>query len=177
MPISIAYRNCPNAVFLPVDIEKYGGASEQIINILKYFTPLVEQVSIAEAFLDISDTYKIFGAPHDVCVAVKERIKKETGLIASVGLAPTKMAAKIASGLRKPDGLVEVDRDKLLDFLWPLDVDLLWGVGWQVIFTKSLWGIWRCMYVRAIGIDYFLPLWKCRIWRRKKKHLRSGCPF
>lgn len=129
MPISIAFRKCPGAIFLAVDMEKYSRVSEQVFNILTSFSPLIERVSIDEAFLDISDTYRIFGTPLDVCIAIKERIKKETGLTASVGLAPTKMAAKIASGLKKPDGLVEVKKEKLLDFLWPLDVDKLWGVG------------------------------------------------
>lgn len=135
MPISIAYRKCPQAVFLPVDMEKYSRVSEQIFKILEDFTPVIEQVSIDEAFLDISDTYKIYGTPYDTAVALKMRIKKETGLTHSVGLAPTKMAAKIASGIKKPDGLVEVKKERLLDFLRPLDVDKIWGVGTK---TKAL---------------------------------------
>lgn len=142
MPISTAYRKCPNAVFLPVDIEKYSRVSGQVINILKDFTPLVEQVSIDEAFMDISDTYKIFGTPHEACVDVKERIKNETGLTASAGLAPTKMAAKIASGLNKPDGLVEVKKEELVDFLRPLDVGKLWGVGEKTKAILNRTGIW-----------------------------------
>lgn len=129
MPISIAFRKCPGAIFLPVDMDKYSRVSDEIFTILKSFSPLIEPVSIDEAFLDISDTYRIFGSPLDTCIAIKERVKKETGLTASVGLAPTKMAAKIASGLKKPDGLVEVKKEKLLDFLRPLEVDKLWGVG------------------------------------------------
>lgn len=129
MPISIAYRKCPGAIFLPVDMEKYNRVSGQIFKIFESFTPHVEGVSIDEAFLDISDTYSLFGSPLDTCRLIKERIKKQTGLSASVGLAPIKMAAKIASGLKKPDGLVEVKRKDLLGFLHPLDVEALWGVG------------------------------------------------
>ncbi|MFA5362383.1 MAG: DNA polymerase IV [Candidatus Omnitrophota bacterium] len=129
MPISTAYRKCPGGVFLLVDMEKYSRASRRIFAIFGFFSPRVEGVSIDEAFLDISDTYQLWGSPMDTCRAIKERIRKETGLTASVGLAPTKMAAKIASGLRKPDGLVEVTEEKLLDFLHPLDVGKLWGVG------------------------------------------------
>jgi len=129
MAISIAYRKCPGAIFLPVNMEKYSRVSGQIFNILREFSPLVEETSIDEAFLDIAETYKLFGTPYGLCAEIKGRIKKETGLTASVGLAPTKMAAKIASGLKKPDGLVEVKKEKLLDFLWPLEVDRLWGVG------------------------------------------------
>jgi len=101
----------------------------RIFDILNGFSPAVEQVSIDEAFLDITGTYKIFGGPYETCLKIKERIKKETGLTASIGLAPNKMAAKIASGLKKPDGLVEVRKEDLVSFLQPLDVGLIWGVG------------------------------------------------
>ncbi|MDD2702507.1 MAG: DNA polymerase IV [Candidatus Omnitrophica bacterium] len=129
MPISAAYRKCPGAVFLPVDMEKYRCVSLRIFEVFRSFASRVEEVSIDEAFLDISDTYQLCGSPVDVCRAIKERVRKETGLTASVGLAPTKMAAKIASGFGKPDGLVEVTGEKLLDFLHPLDAGKLWGVG------------------------------------------------
>lgn len=129
MPISIAYRKCPDAIFLPVDMEKYSRVSQEIHEILYTFTPDIEPVSIDEAFLDISSTYKLFGSAYDVGVLIKSRIKKETGLTASVGIAPNKMAAKIASDFKKPDGLVEIKRENLLDFLWPLDVSKLWGIG------------------------------------------------
>lgn len=129
MPISTAYRKCPHAAFLPVDGEKYSAVSSVIYGIFNEFTPDVEPVSIDEAFLDITGSYKIFGTPVGTCKLLKERIKKRTGLTASVGLAPTKMAAKIASDLKKPDGLVEVKPEGLLDFLRPLEVRRLWGLG------------------------------------------------
>lgn len=129
MPISIAYRKCPQAVYLAVNYEKYARVSKEIIAILKNFSPLVEQVSIDEAFLDISATYKLFGSPYEVCVAIKSQIRNKTRLVCSVGLAPTKMSAKIASSLRKPDGLVEVKAEKVIEFLSPLGVEMLWGIG------------------------------------------------
>lgn len=129
MPISIAYKKCPECIFLPVDFEKYAGVSSKIIEILGSFSPDLEQVSVDEAFLDITGTYKLFGTPHETCLKIKERIKNQTGLTASIGLAPNKMAAKIASGLKKPDGLVEVEKKDLISFLEPLDVGLIWGVG------------------------------------------------
>ena len=129
MPISTAYRKCPNAVFLPVDMEKYSDVSRQIYELLYGFTPDIEQISIDEAFLDISGTYHLFGAPLNTCLAIKSRIKSETQLTASVGLAPTKMAAKIASDLKKPDGMVEVTQEGLLGFLCPLDIRKIWGLG------------------------------------------------
>lgn len=129
MPISVAYKICPECIFLPVDFEKYNSVSSKIVEILGSFSPKLEQVSVDEAFLDITGTHKLFGTPHETCLKIKERIKKETGLTASIGLAPNKMAAKIASGLKKPDGLVEVNKEALVSFLKPLDVGLIWGIG------------------------------------------------
>jgi len=130
MPISIAYRKCPHAVFLPVNGKKYAETSEQIYKILYDFTPDVEPVGIDEAFLDITGSWRLFAkSPAKACMLIKERIKKGTLLTASIGLAPTKMAAKIASDLKKPDGFVEVTKEGLIDFLWPLDMTKLWGLG------------------------------------------------
>jgi len=129
MPISIAYRKCPKAVFLPVDIDKYSDVSGKIYEILYSFSPDIEPVSIDEAFLDITGSYHLFGTPVDTCRMIKEKIRKLIGLTASVGLAPTKMAAKIASDIDKPDGLVEVTEEGLQDFLKPLEVRRLWGLG------------------------------------------------
>ncbi len=129
MPISIAYRKCPHAVFLPPDMGKYEVASSHIYQVFYSFTPEVEPVGIDEAFLDITGSFHLFGTPLGTCLKIKSKIKKMTGLTASVGLAPTKMAAKIASDLEKPDGMVEVAKEKILDFLWPLDVRRIWGLG------------------------------------------------
>jgi nucleotidyltransferase/DNA polymerase involved in DNA repair len=111
------------------------------MRILDSFSPTLEQVSVDEAFLDITGTYKLFGTPRDTCLKVKERIKRETGLTASIGLAPNKMTAKIASGLKKPDGLVEVVKEDLMIFLEPLDVGLIWGVGAKTKEVLSKMGI------------------------------------
>src|SRR3989338_2449155 len=108
MPISEAYKRCPDAAYLPVDMEKYESVSGQIYKILYNFTPDIEPISIDEAFLDITGSWHLFGTPLDTCRRKKSRIKEGTALPASVGLAPTKMAAKIASDIKKPDGLVEV---------------------------------------------------------------------
>lgn len=129
MPISIAYRKCPQAVFLPVDSEKYSQASDQINEIFHDFTPDVETISIDEAFLDISGSFHLFKSPKNTGLLLKKRIKEKLGLTASIGIAPTKMVAKIASDIDKPDGLVEITKDGLLDFLWPLDIDKIWGLG------------------------------------------------
>lgn len=129
MPISKAYQLCPSAVFLPVDFKKYHAASDKIFDIFYDFTPDIEPISIDEAFLDITGSFHFFKTPLEACRKIKERIKSETQLIASIGIAPIKMAAKIASDLSKPDGLLEVRPESVLDFLWPLPVERLWGVG------------------------------------------------
>ncbi len=129
MPVSIAYRRCPQAVFLPVNMEKYRRESVKIFEILKDFTPKIEKISIDEAFLDITGSYHLFGSVEDTVRKIKKKIKNETGLTASIGLAPNKFVAKIASDFDKPDGLKVVKKDKIKDFLFPLKVEKIWGVG------------------------------------------------
>ena len=138
-PISVAYRKCPNAIFLPVNTEKYHTVSRRIYKILYNFTPEIEPIGIDEAFLDITGSSHLFGTPRETCLLIKSHIKKETCLTASVGLAPVKMAAKIASDLKKPDGFVEVTKEGLLDFLRPLDISRLWGLGKksETVFRKA----------------------------------------
>lgn len=129
MPISTAYKLCPHATFLPVDGKKYSCVSEEIFKIFYDFTPDIEPISIDEAFLDITGSFHFYKTPFDTCMKIKERIRGEIGLTASIGIAPIKMAAKIASDLCKPDGLLEVKQSDLLTFLWPLSIEKLWGVG------------------------------------------------
>ncbi|MDA8242579.1 MAG: DNA polymerase IV, partial [Elusimicrobia bacterium] len=129
MPISEAWRRCPKGVYLRPDFRKYSEASEKVLAVFNEFTPDVEPVSIDEAFLDITRSAHLFGGPLETCRRIKARVKAVTGLTCSVGLAPTKMAAKIASDLRKPDGLVEVREEGLRAFLAPLDISRLWGLG------------------------------------------------
>ena len=141
MPISQAYQRCPHAVFLPVDFSKYNVASEQVFKILYDFTPEIEPISIDEAFLDITGSYHLHQTPQQLGINLKERIKKEVGLTASIGIAPVKMVATIASGHCKPDGLLEIKEGEVLDFLWPLSVDKLWGVGAKTQQTLNQIGV------------------------------------
>lgn len=142
MPISIAYRKCPEAIFLPVNMEKYHQVSLEIGKILDEFTPQVEWVSIDEAFLDITGSYHLFGSPYEVGMLLKSRIKEVTGLTASIGIAPQKFAAKIASDLKKPDGLVLVSQRSLSAFLWPLNVTKIWGAGRETVKALNRKGIY-----------------------------------
>ena len=108
MPISRAYRLCPHGVYVPVDMDKYARVSTEIMAILGEFSPLVEPVSVDEAFLDLTGTETLWGPPSEAVRGIKSRIRAETGLTASAGLAANKFVAKVASDLEKPDGLVIV---------------------------------------------------------------------
>jgi len=129
MPISRAARLCPHAAFVPVDMQKYQRVSAQIMGILVDFSPLVEPVSVDEAFVDLSGTDSLFGSPLDAVRLIKRRILAETGLTASAGLAANKFVAKVASELEKPDGLVVVVAGDEARFLGALPIERLWGVG------------------------------------------------
>jgi DNA polymerase-4 len=129
MPIGRAARLCPEGTFLPVDMAKYTQVSRQIMAILAEFTPLLEPVSIDEAFLDVTASRALLGDGLRIARAVKERVREAVGLNASVGVASNKFVAKVASDLRKPDGLVVVPPGEEAGFLAPLPVSRLWGVG------------------------------------------------
>ncbi len=129
MPISQAYRLCPEGAFVSVDMGKYGHVSDQVMDILRRFTDLVEPVSIDEAFLDVTGSRRALGDGASIARQLKDAIRAETELTASVGVAPSKLVAKIASDLRKPDGLVVVPPGTEAAFLAPLAIRLLWGVG------------------------------------------------
>jgi|HubBroStandDraft_6_1064221.scaffolds.fasta_scaffold54311_3 DNA polymerase IV len=129
MPISKARRLCPQAVYLPVRMSHYVEISRQIREVMLAFTPLVEPLSLDEAFLDIHGCEDLFGSAPVIASKLKSRIKSETGLTASVGVAPNKFLAKLASDHGKPDGLVVVEPDRVAEFLHPLPVGRIWGVG------------------------------------------------
>jgi DNA polymerase IV len=129
MPISRAYRLCRDAVYLPVDMDKYAAVSRQIMALLAEWTPLLEPVSIDEAFLDVTASRALRGDGPVIAREIKARIRGEVALTASVGVAPNKFLAKVASDLEKPDGLVVVEAGREAAFLAPLPVSRLWGVG------------------------------------------------
>src|SRR5262245_11659115 len=128
-PIATARRLCPQGVYCPARMKHYAEISHQIREILHSFTPLVEPLSLDEAFLDVHGCERLFGSGPEIAARIKQRIREETGLTASVGVAPNKFLAKLASDLRKPDGLVVVPADDIVGFLAPLPVGRIWGVG------------------------------------------------
>lgn len=129
MPISTAFRLCPQGIFISPDMSKYSEVSRQIRTIFEMFTDMVEPISVDEAFLDVSASVRLFGDGEEIARRIKAEIRKQTKLTASVGVASAKLIAKIASDLKKPDGLVVVPPGTEREFLAPLPVRRLWGVG------------------------------------------------
>jgi DNA polymerase-4 len=129
MPMARARRSCPDGVFLAPRFDAYRDASRDVMGILRSYTPLVEPIALDEAFLDVGGARRHFGSGAEVGAAIRERVRAETGLTASVGVATTKLVAKLASDLAKPDGMLVVPAGTELDFLHPLGVERLWGVG------------------------------------------------
>jgi DNA polymerase IV len=155
MPMAVAMRLCPRAVVLPPRFPRYTELSRGFFAILRRHAPLVEGISLDEAFLDVSGTERLLGEPKVIARAIKDKVRGELGLIASVGVAPSKMAAKIASDLGKPDGLLTVD--DVAAFLAPLPIGRLWGVG-EV--TEKLFrelGIQKIGDVARIGEEILRP--------------------
>jgi len=128
-PMVVAKRLCPQAIVLPVRMDAYHAASERMFAILDEFSPLVEPLSIDEAFLDLAGTERALGKPEDVARRLKDRIKANLKLTASVGLAPNKYLAKLASDMEKPDGLMVIRAEDIDRILPPLPVTKLWGIG------------------------------------------------
>ena len=129
MPTAQARRLCPEGVFLPPRFDRYTAVSEQVFSIYRRYTPLVEPLSLDEAFLDVTESRLLHGDGRAIAGAVKRAVRAESGLTVSAGVAEVKMAAKIATDLGKPDGLVVVPPGETAAFLAPLPVGRLWGVG------------------------------------------------
>src|SRR3954452_23411018 len=129
MPLRTAAALCPQGIFVPVNGHKYSEVSKQVMAIFRRFSPLVEPLSIDEAFLDLTGTDQLFGSGEEAARQLKQAVHAETELTVSVGVAANRLVAKIASDLRKPDGLVVVAPGDEATFLAPLKIERLWGVG------------------------------------------------
>jgi DNA polymerase-4 len=156
MPLRTAGSLCPDAVFLPVDGRKYTAVSREVMAILRRFTPLVEPVSIDEAFLDVSASRALFGDGPAIAGRIKSAVHDEVRLTISVGVATTKLVAKIASDLRKPDGLVVVPPGEEAAFLAPLEVTRLWGVGPRTATILRELGVATIGDLAALPVDHLV---------------------
>ncbi len=141
MPVSQAFALCPQGIFLPGRMRRYSEISDKIMEILKGFTPQIEQISVDEAFLDLSGCQRLFGEPLEIARKIKTAVKSRSSLTASVGLGSNKLVAKVASDLQKPDGLVIVPDGGEKEFLAPMPAGKLWGVGPKTVDRLKQMGV------------------------------------
>jgi len=153
MPMGTALRLCPQAVLRPVRMKRYAEISRRIHEIFLSYTPLVEPISIDEAFLDVTGSAQLFGDAEKIGRDIKRRIREETGLTASVGIGPNMFLAKLASGRSKPDGFMVVREEEKLNFLAPLSVSEIWGVGPATEAALNNLGVMTIADLRKIPLE------------------------
>lgn len=153
MPVAQARKRCPHGIFVAGRHALYGDYSRRIMDALSEFTPILEQVSVDEAFLDMTGTQGLFGAAEDSGRAIKDAVRARTGLTASLGAAENKFLAKLASDARKPDGLVVVRPGEAQAFLDPLPVDRLWGVGKKTVQDLHQVGLYTIAQLRTQPVE------------------------
>jgi len=129
MPVGRAKRMAPHAIFIPPEHHRYSEISERVMAIFNSYTPLVEPISLDEAFLDVTGSKKLFGTGREIAALIRAQVEKEEGITCSVGIAPSKFIAKLASQHCKPNGMLEIKSDRILEFLHPLPVRAICGVG------------------------------------------------
>ena len=167
MPAAQARRLCPHAVFIRSRMNLYAGVSSQLREIFFRVTPMVEPLSLDEAFLDVAASVRLFGEPLRIAQRLKADIRSELGLVASVGVAPNKFLAKLASDLSKPDGLIAVNPGEVDAFLSPLPVTRLWGVGAASERKLNAMGVYTVADLRresAERLESRLGAWGLHIW-------------
>ena len=155
MPLRTAHKLCPEAIFLPVDYREYARVSEKIKNIFRQFTPVMEDVGIDEAFLEMPDDDRSAEA---LAAEIKRRIREETGLTCSIGISHNKLLAKIASDMQKPDGLTVITEGDIAARIWPLSVRKLWGVGPKTEAHLNAAGIGTIGRLAAIPLERLVEM-------------------
>jgi DNA polymerase-4 len=158
MPVREALRRCPDAVCVKPRMQHYQRVSREIFAVFHEFTPLVEGLSLDEAFLDVTASQSAFGAAQTIAARIKSRIREQTALTASVGVAPNKLVAKIASDLEKPDGLVVVAADHVRAVLDPLPIDRLFGLGRKTVPRLEKLGIRTFADLRSASVTRLRPI-------------------
>jgi len=162
MPMREALRRCPEAICVPPRMARYQQVSEQVFAIFHDFTPLVEGLSLDEAFLDVTSSLRLLGSAESIGREIRRRIREQTGLTASVGIAPNKLLAKIASDLNKPDGMCRIGADNVHDILDGLPIEKLFGVGPKSLPVAHAAGIRNVGDLRRAGDE--------TLWRAFGKH-------
>lgn len=160
MPVGRARRLAPHAIFLPVDMPRYQEVSSHVMKIFESFTPWVEPISLDEAFLDVSGVERLLGSPREIATLIRAKVEAQEGITCSVGIAPSKFIAKLASQHCKPNGMLEITADRILTFLHPLPIQAMWGVGEKTAETLERLGLRtiedianlpRATLIRALG--------------------------
>ena len=160
MPVGRAKRMAPHAIFVTPDHSRYSEVSAKVMEIFDSFTPLVEPISLDEAFLDVTGARKLLGTGREIAVEIRRQVEASEGITCSVGIAPSKFIAKLASGHCKPNGILEIPADRILNFLHPLPVTAIWGVGPKTAETLERLGLRtvadianlpRATLIRALG--------------------------
>jgi DNA polymerase-4 len=160
MPVGRAKRMAPHAIFVTPDHQRYSEVSAKVMEIFDSFTPLVEPISLDEAFLDVTGARKLLGTGREIAVEIRRQVEASEGITCSVGIAPSKFIAKLASGHCKPNGILEIPADRILNFLHPLPVTAIWGVGPKTAETLERLGLRtvadianlpRATLIRALG--------------------------
>ncbi len=170
MPMREALRRCPQAIVVPPRMARYQEVSARVFEIFREFTPLVEGLSLDEAFLDVTASERLLGKPEAIGAEIRRRIARQTGLTASVGIAPNKLLAKIASDLHKPDGMCRIDAGNLREVLDPLPIHKLFGVGQKTLPTVLAAGIRTFGDARRATDEV---LWRA-FGNARPRHARSG---
>lgn len=169
MPMATANRLCPQAIVIPPRHQRYVDISRQIRAIFDHYTPLVEPLSLDEAFLDVSASARLFGPVEKIAARIKCEIQEEIGLTASVGIAPNKFLAKLASDADKPDGFVHIREKDIQNFLDPMPVTRLWGVGKSAAARMQKHGIFQVRELREATVEklenLFGPAQARHLWK------------
>jgi DNA polymerase-4 len=163
MPMGQARRLCPRARFIRPRMDRYREKSAEVFSIFGAFTPLVEGLSLDEAFLDVTGSLRLFGGPLEIAQQIKQTIRTETGLTASVGVAHNKFLAKLASDARKPDGLLWIREEQVHDFLDPMPIARMWGIGRQTAPKLRALGILTIGQLRQADAALLRPVLGHRI--------------
>lgn len=158
MPMGQARRLCPRARFIRPRMDRYREKSAEVFSVFRAFTPLVEGLSLDEAFLDVTGSLRLFGGPLEIAQQIKHRIHAETGLTASVGVAHNKFLAKLASDARKPDGLLWIREEQVRDFLDPMPITRMWGIGKQTAPKLKALGILTIGQLRQADVALLRPV-------------------
>ncbi len=153
LPISYAYSRCPQGIYILPRMKHYQQVSNQIMTIFQDYSPAITQLSVDEAFLDMTGTQKLFGDPQSIAETIKKRVYDELGLTLSIGIAPNYLVAKMASDYNKPNGLYEVTEDKIEDFIDLLPLKDLWGVGKKSLQIIAEVGITSTKQLRQVSLE------------------------